>query len=115
VLEYRCARALDKPGTLVLDRLAEWMRRGLAGELAAVGGDGRGAGLADALTHAAALLRMDGEQRLRGLANYLLWKGIDRLESLGRLDLCGLALDGWRLFRLKRRGSRNGGITRTIF
>ena len=92
------SRALDKPGTVILDRLGECIHRRLEEALAAGVGEGRGAGLSGALTHAAALLRMDGEQRLRGLGDYLFWEGIDRLESLGRLDLYGLALDagaGW--------------------
>lgn len=68
------------------------------GALAAGVGEGGGAGVSNTLTHAATLLRMDGTPRLRGSGDYPLHGGSDRLESLGRLDLYGLALDagtGW--------------------
>ena len=101
VLGYRFARALDKPDTVILYRLGEWIHSRLEMVLVAGGGEGRGAELSDALTHAAALLRIDGEHQLHGLGGYLLWEGMDRLNSLGRLDLYGLAVDagaGWLAF-----------------
>ena len=98
VLGYRFARKDSGSDPALRDRLAHWLRGHLATALAPRVSNEAALSLVGPLEHAAALLRADDNQRLRPLANDVLYAVTDRLVDLGRLDLVKLALNsiaGW--------------------
>jgi tetratricopeptide (TPR) repeat protein len=91
VLGYRFARNESSSDAGLRNGLAGWLHERLSAALT-VGANSTD-GLADLLQHAAALLRTDYDQQLwHPLAIFLLYKGQDRLVSLGRLDWVNASL-----------------------
>jgi tetratricopeptide (TPR) repeat protein len=94
VLGYRFARMEKSADTRLRCSLGTWLHQHLASALAASQSEDLTIALARPLQHATALLKADYDQQLWApLGEFLMYEGLDRLLTIGRLDLSTMALE----------------------